>query len=307
MKKLTHEKVFEYYKCNNYIMKNIYNGNKNKDQLICPVGHEIEMSFNSFKNNNSRCIICSGSEKHSQEYVYKYYDKEKYILNSIYKGNQYKDKLTCPEGHDIQISFNNFKQSKRCAKCAGNLKLSNEDVYNYYRECKYLMKSIYNGIHKKDKLICPVGHNIEMTFNHFKRGIRCRQCFFENNIGENHYRFNPNREEISLNLRLRNLHTKSWITKHMKDDPKFQDFLLNPSDYVVDHIIPVSLFCKLFTKYSLNEYLIKNIINRRDNLQLLTHKENGAKFNKGSSLFEAGNYLINNGVQLETFLEEKNS
>ena len=90
----------------------------------------------------------------------------------------------------------------------------------------------------------------------------------------------------------------------MKDDLKYQDFLLNPKDYVVDHIIPVKLFCQLYTKYNLNEEQVKEIVNRRDNLQLLTWKKNWKKFTKGSSLFEATQYLINNGVPFETFLEE---
>ena len=60
----------------------------------------------------------------------------------------------------------------------------------------------------------------------------------------------------------------------------------------------------LNNQYNLNDQIIKDIINQRSNIQLLTKKQNHSKFNKGSSLFEATQYLINNGISFETFLEE---
>jgi hypothetical protein len=120
----------------------------------------------------------------------------------------------------------------------------------------------------------------------------------EYNIGETYIQFNLNRKTIPLNQRLRKKFKKDWRIKYMKDDPNYNNFLLNPDDYTVDHIIPVSLFCELTIRYNLNEYKIKNIINHIDNLQLLTVKDNRDKWYKGS-LFEAANYLINNGIQFE--------
>ena len=298
--KHSHEYVYNYYKEHAYTMNSIYKHTKHKDSLICPVGHEIKMRFNNFQQG-SRCLTCSGSEKHSHDYVYNYYKEHNYIMNSIYNNSQTKDQLTCPVGHNIKIKFHNFKQGTRCIKCAGVEKLSHEYVLNSYAKENYTMKSIYNGMSKKDKLICPMGHEIEMTYNHFKQGTRCVKCHIEKYSGENNSNWNPNREEISLNQRLRKTFRNNWITKHMKDDPNYNNFLLNPDAYTVDHIIPVKLFCELTIRYNLNEYKIKNIINHRDNLQLLTVKENSIKWYKGSSLFEAANYLVNNGIQFENF------
>jgi hypothetical protein len=156
----------------------------------------------------------------------------------------------------------------------------------------------------KDELTCPEGHKIKMKYSDFKQGNRCRECYLNKNFGENNPSWNPNREEIPLNLRLRNTHTKEWIFKYMKDDLNYNNFILDPDSYVIDHIIPVKLFCQLYTKYILDETKIRKIINKRDNLQLLTCKENSDKGTKGSSLFEAANFLINNGVPLIKFLEE---
>jgi hypothetical protein len=298
--KLTHEFVFECYAKENYSLNSIYKNNKTKDQLTCPVGHQIEMRFNTFQQGY-RCGKCAGNEKHSHEFVFECYAKENYSLNSIYKNCRTKDQLTCPFGHQIEMRFDSFQQGgHRCLKCSGLEKLTQDYVCKFYYKENYILNSIYKNASTKDSLICPKGHEITMRFDNFKHGYRCSVCFFKKNIGENHYNFNPNRDEISLNKRLRKVFTKDWRIKYMKDDPNYNNFLSNPDDYTVDHIIPVKLFCELTVKYNLNEYKIKNIINHRDNLQLLTWRENSKKYTKGS-LFEAVNYLINNGIKFENF------
>lgn len=238
------------------------------------------------------------------ENVFNYYAKENYVMMSIYKTCMTKDDLICPEGHSFQISLNNFKKGNRCRECyLINRKFSKlhseEYIYNKYKEYDYTLISKYINSKYKDKLICPNKHTCEISYSNFKKGHRCRECFFENNTGDNHHNFNPNREEILLNSRLRKTHPKSWIIKNMKDDPKYQEFLLNPNKFTIDHIIPVSIFCKLVIKYNLHETKIRNIINKIDNLQLLTIDSNMEKWNKGSSLFEASNYLIDNGILFE--------
>lgn len=247
MKKLTHEDVKNYYANEKYIINSIYNGANNKDKLICPIGHEIELTYSKFKNDGVRCRICFiNNRKNTNEYIFNYYKQNNYILNSIYKGSKYKDKLTCPLGHDI-----------------------------------------------------------EMTFNDFQSGKRCKKCYLEFNKGINHPNYNSNREELLLNKRLRiRSFAYNWVVKNMKDDPNYKDYLIHPKKYVIDHIIPIKLFCELFIIYKLDEQKVKDIINQRDNLQLLTRKENSDKKSKGSSLFESINYLINNGIPFEKFLEE---
>ena len=298
--KHSHEYISNYYKEHDYIMNNIYENSKTKDLLTCPVGHQIEISFNSFQAGR-RCGKCSGLEKHSQEFISNYYKKHNYTLNSIYINSQSKDQLTCPVGHEIQMKFASFRHGYRCLTCSGSEKLTHEYISNYYKEHDYILNSIYENCKTKDQLTCPNGHEIEIRFNDFQQGRRCRHCFYDNNTGKNHYNFNPNREEIPLNKRLRKVFTKDWRIKYMKDDPNYNNFISNPDDYTVDHIIPVKLFCELTVKYNLNEYKIKNIINHIDNLQLLTWLENSKKRDKGSSLFEATNYLINNGIKFENF------
>lgn len=148
--KLLHDFVFNEYANENYIMKSIYKNCMTKDDVICPKGHEIKIRFNNFKHNSHRCNICSNNVKYSHEFVYSYYKENYYIMNSIYNGNKTKDKLTCPVGHKIEISFHNFKNhNRRCGKCfLENNKCENHRAYNKDRTRKrriyYLGFSIIN-------------------------------------------------------------------------------------------------------------------------------------------------------------------
>ena len=182
---LTHEYVFNYYSNENYFMKSIYKNNKTKDNVTCPVGHDIEIRFNNFKNMGQRCLKCSNLLKLlSHEEVFEYYASEQYTMNSIFNGCMNKDKLICPVGHNIEIRFNGFKSGNRCRKCSGLEKHSQEFVFNYYGKENYTLNSIYKNSRTKDFLTCPVGHNIEITFNGFKSGNRCFKCFGSNKYSQ---------------------------------------------------------------------------------------------------------------------------
>lgn len=131
--KLSHEFVFNYYKSYGYILKSTYTNCMITDNLICPLGHDVRIKFNNFKNNNTRCITCSGNEKHSHEDVHNYYSNEKYIMNSIYLNSYTKDSLTCPKGHNIKISFNNFKNhNRRCRQCY--LETNKGELHSRYKK-----------------------------------------------------------------------------------------------------------------------------------------------------------------------------
>ena len=251
-------------------------------------------------------------KKISYKFINDYYTEHLCIL--LVEEKDYKDTRTrmsfiCSCKQQYINTFTNFKRGDRCKECGikkfkKTMSSKHRDVYNYYKQYEYTLKSIYTNCMTKDQLTCPSGHDIQISLNNFKtKNTRCRHCFFENNKGLNNPNFNPNREEITLNHRLRKSHSKEWIINNMKDDPNYEDFLNNQNNYVIDHIIPVSLFCKLFIKYNLNEDHSKEIINRIDNLQLLTCENNYYKYNKGT-LFEAAHYLINNGVSILNFYDD---
>ena len=239
------------------------------------------------------------------------------LLSTDYKNNKQILKMKCEYEHIFHKSFSNFKIRPYCKICYKSnirerLSLKYKTIKEIVESEKYILlfsENDYNEYYKykgnktKIKTMCPNGHIWEVIFNNFNiYKNRCKFCFRDKNSGHNHYRYNPIREEISFNNKLRKSFDYTWIIHNMKDDPNYDNFLLNPKDYEVDHIIPISLFSKITSKYNLIDYKVKKIINKRNNLQLLLLKDNDKKCNKGSSLFEATNYLINNGIPFENFL-----
>jgi len=68
--------------------------------------------------------------KHTLEYIKKsLVEKEGYILQSdTYNGNREKLKMMCPNGHNIEMRYDNFQQGKRCIVCSGNKKHTLEKI-----------------------------------------------------------------------------------------------------------------------------------------------------------------------------------
>jgi hypothetical protein len=292
--KLTHEDVSDYYKNNGYILTSEYKNFHYKNNLICPNNHNIDISFAKFKQGR-RCRECnkfkmSEKFKFSQEYVENYYKQFGYVLKSKYINNGTKNNLICPEGHNIEMIFNSFKTGYRCSKCAGVKKLDHDYVKKYYKDNNYELKSIYTNNRSKDRLICPEGHEIEMTFNNFKnQNRRCRICYLENNIGESHTRYNKDRTR-----RIRSNYLQFDLKKIniLKDEPLYESYLLSQQEakdsdkdwdttkYSVDHIFPRIAFIDSNLDNLYNLTVIKEICNSRDNLRIILKEENGSKGGK---------------------------
>ena len=124
------------------------------------------------------------------------------------------------------------------------------------------------------------------------------ECHIENNMcGENNPQYNPSREEVKLNKRIRSTRSFKWVKDNMSHDPNYEDYLVNQKNYHVDHIIPISIFGKIVQHYNLDESIIKKIINSKDNIQILKKEENIKKYCQGS-IFEACQFLMLNSIKL---------
>ena len=83
-------------------------------------------------------------------------------------------------GNIYKVKWNNFKTGRRCPKCFGNEKLNNEEVDKRMFELvgdEYIR--IGNYINSGTKML--IEHHLcrnkyEVTWNHFKHGIRCPRC-----------------------------------------------------------------------------------------------------------------------------------
>ncbi|MFW6029541.1 MAG: hypothetical protein ACOCRO_04735 [Halanaerobiales bacterium] len=156
-----------------------YKNNKTKLDIMCPAGHVHSMILNSFKSGQ-RCPYCSGNVKYTYKQVKNYIEYFEYsLLSKDYKNKDVKLKVKCPYGHEYRVTFGNFKSGYRCLKCYKEKKYYNlEKIKTLLNESNYkLLSSKYDGIFKKLKMLCPEGHEFEMSLNAFLQGQRCSTCF----------------------------------------------------------------------------------------------------------------------------------
>lgn len=250
-------------------------------------------------------------KKYTYEYVFNYFKEQGCeLLEKEYIDSKTKMKYKCSCGTITSMKFSHFNKGHRCNNCGiknSYLKqcFTYEYVKNYfeYHKCE-LLENKYINARTKMNYICECGYKSTIVFDKFCNGQRCIKCRNEKLsiknskfIGENTSNWNPNREEVSMKRRIRVNVKYNWIIKNMKDDPLYNDYIINKYKYNIDHIIPLGIFSKLIVNYNLNPDKIRKIINKRNNLQILTKHENSSKRSKGC-LFQACQYLMLNGIKL---------
>lgn len=74
-------------------------------------------------------------------------------------------------------------EKKRCKQCYHNRqRLSQEEVFNSIKSENYtILSEKYLNYNTPLKLICPCGHSIEMKWDTFRKGHRCKICAREAN------------------------------------------------------------------------------------------------------------------------------
>lgn len=145
-------------------------------KYICKCGTERNVHFNQFKNREG-CRICSGKEKHSQEYIANIYKENNFIQLEKYTDSYTLMKCICRCGNETAIRISDLKNGVGCAKCGGNEKLTYEYVKNFFeKEGCILLESKYINTNTKMKYICNCGKESSVFFNDFKDGTRCMTC-----------------------------------------------------------------------------------------------------------------------------------
>ena len=162
-KKLSYNYVKDYIEKEDYkLLSKKYKNNKQKLLLKCPIGHEYKISFSTFKNSKHRCPYCADNIKYTYEYVKNYIEKEGYkLLSDNYKNVCTKLLLKCPIGHEYEVSFAAFKNSKhRCPICWYESKSSKTE-----KELQNYIESLGYNIIRNDRtqIINPLtGKNLEL-------------------------------------------------------------------------------------------------------------------------------------------------
>lgn len=291
-KKLSYEYVYNYFKQNGCeLLETEYINAKIKMRYICKCGNEKLINWNHFQQGK-RCKICAiknlkNIKSLSYEYVYKYFKQNGCeLLETEYINTNIKMRYICKCGNFSSIKFNHFKNGIRCRSCGCSKssiskKKNIDKIKLYIKSFNYeLISTKYIDAKHKLEIKCEQNHIFKMSWNGFQQGKRCKLCFYENNIGENHSSWNPNREEIKLNQRIRIKHNKNWIKNNLNQDPLYIEYLKEPEKYHIDHIIPISAFCKILVEQKLDEKRIKKIANEKENIQILPITENLIKHSK---------------------------
>ena len=148
-------------------------------------GNEYEVSWHNFQKG-SRCPKCSGNIKLTNldviQRMYELVDDEYTKLNDIYVNADTKFPIkhnTCD--HEYEVSWGNFQRGKRCPKCSGVMKLTNEDIVQRMIDLVSNEYSKLNDIYVNANTKFPIRHNIcgheyEVKWSNFQNGKRCPKC-----------------------------------------------------------------------------------------------------------------------------------
>ena len=119
-----------------------------KLDYICPKGHKHSMCWGNWQQGR-RCAVCAGRVKKTFEEIQRDIINHNYQIKSTdYVNSRSKLHLTCSNGHDYYVSWNNwFTKSNRCPKCnkVGTSK-QELDLIN-------LINSIHEGVIEHDREI----------------------------------------------------------------------------------------------------------------------------------------------------------
>ena len=117
-------------------------------------------------------------QKLSYNEIRKYIESFNYKwLSGEYKDNKSKLNIQCPEEHIYKASYNSFHRGRRCPKCFGTHKKSNDEVKSYIESQGYeLLSTEYKNSKEKLELQCPKKHIFKMSYDCFQRGQRCPEC-----------------------------------------------------------------------------------------------------------------------------------
>jgi hypothetical protein len=148
-----------------------------KMNYVCSNGHEHSITWNDWQQGN-RCPYCYGNYKPTIEQVKNSFEQSGYILLSKeYIGSKTKLEYICSNGHNYDITWDSWQRGARCSICAGNIKLTLEQVREAFeKEDCVLLSEKYIGAHTKLNYICSKGHNHSIKWNDWQGGVRCQIC-----------------------------------------------------------------------------------------------------------------------------------
>ena len=110
------QKYFQEKNC--ILLEKEYKNNSTKMKYKCHCGNISKINFAGFRQGQ-RCSKCGGNKKHTYQMIKKYFEsKDCILLEKEYKNSRTLMNYMCECGNVSKISFNNFKQGRKCMKCS---------------------------------------------------------------------------------------------------------------------------------------------------------------------------------------------
>ena len=253
-----------------------YKGNSQRLEYVCPKGHVGSIMWNTWQQG-SRCLECSGKKKKDIEFIRRKFEKEGYqLLTANYINTYQKLEYVCSKGHRGSISWNNWGQGQRCAKCSGSKKKDINFIREELKKEGYQVLSLnYINAHQKFKYICPFGHSSSITWNDWSQGKRCMKCAIVNNSGENSHRWKNYTDGEMKQFKL----YRAKVSQTTRQNFNNYIYLINPNNllrsrnlYNLDHIFSV--------RDGFDNKVPPEIIASPVNLQMLPERENMSKHDR---------------------------
>lgn len=163
--KYSYVEIKEYIESFGYKMLSTeYMNNREKLNILCPMGHEWSVTFSHFKDRKQRCPKC-GDTKHNYAYIKQYFHDYNYELLS--EEEEYKNifsplNVRCSNNHIYTTTFHRFKnQECRCPICnisKGEQKImfwlnKNNIKYCYNKEYFEDLKGVNDGLLRPDFIL----------------------------------------------------------------------------------------------------------------------------------------------------------
>lgn len=117
--------------------------------------------------------------KHDYNFIKASIESEGYVLlSSEYIGAHSPMEIQCPKGHVFTVTWNKWiSHNRRCKYCSGNFMYIDDVRKLFSAEGYELLSTTYINSKSKLQVRCPVGHEFSISLSHWKRGIRCKQCY----------------------------------------------------------------------------------------------------------------------------------
>lgn len=166
----------------------------------------------AFVERGSKKCQCKACKKERGKR--KYRTKEEYIEElkkrgfilypKDWKGAKSKTRMWCVEGQHwtYQRPDNILNINIGCAVCSGSVKHNLDKLQEeLFGPAGYTVKegAVYKNVDTPISLICPKGHDCEISVSGFRNGHLCRQCFYddmsERMSGENNPNYDHNKTE----------------------------------------------------------------------------------------------------------------